>query len=195
MPEISVRGDVQQHLDRGGLELVQGETDGPSSGDHADLIEVGRYHRRAVRDDRPGELGHRELRATHVYMPVDETRAQVPAPRVDDLGLRTHGVLYVADSRDPVPLDGHARRVDLAAIDVDQLAVHDHQVGRSFSPGDIGQFIPIHADRPPLIGPVLARLSGQPGHDGPRDVGRFQSVDLPGLRRRHRWVSDVAQRR
>ena len=53
--------------------------------------------------------------------------------------LGTNGVLHVTDGGDAVPFDGHVRCIDLAAVDVDQLAVDDYQIGRDVAPGDVDQ--------------------------------------------------------
>ena len=64
---------------------------------------------------------------------VHKARSDVLAGGVNDLGIRTDGIIHVAHCRNPAVADGHTALIDLAGINVDQLAALDNQIRRLLS--------------------------------------------------------------
>ena len=64
-------------------------------------------------------------------MPVQKARGQILSFRIHHPGAFTDAVFHIANSRNGVATDGHAAVVNLTGINIDYLAVPDHQIGRS----------------------------------------------------------------
>jgi hypothetical protein len=79
------RGRHHEHVERQPLGGLEHPLD-PCGSEHVrDLVRVGHHRGRAVRDDRAGELGRRELGGLDVHVRVDEAGHQVVAAAVDAL--------------------------------------------------------------------------------------------------------------
>ena len=79
------------------------------------LIESGDDRSGAIACDHVGEHRHRELRALDVQVAVDQTRGQVAALGVDNLGIGTLLRRHIADGSHAAVRDGHVCWIDLAS--------------------------------------------------------------------------------
>ena len=66
-------------------------------------------------------------------MSVHEAGGQILSLRVHHPGALADAVFHIAHGSDGVAADGHAAVIDLTGIDIDHLAVPDHQIGRSLT--------------------------------------------------------------
>ncbi len=74
--------------------------------------------RRSSRHDHACEFGHTEHRALNVHVSIDETRGEVLPLQVDHLARA-----IVAQTHNPILVNRHIRRMDLAGVDVDDLRI------------------------------------------------------------------------
>ncbi len=82
--------------------------------------------------EEPGQVG----------MAVDQPRNEGRPGGIDHLGLRSDGVADIlAHAGDPGAAGAHGLAVqDLACVNVDQPGIHDGQIARRTSEGDVDQF-------------------------------------------------------
>lgn len=65
--------------------------------------------------------------------PSRKPGGQILSLRVHHPGALADAVFHIAHGSDGVAADGHAAVIDLTGIDIDHLAVPDHQIGRSLT--------------------------------------------------------------
>src|SRR5207248_10096226 len=124
-------GDQKDQPERDPLERLLEETHGGHSGDDARPVEAVCRCGHAMREQRLDELRYSEVAVVLVQVTFDQPGRDVQAARVDRARIGPLGVRHVADSRDPVALDGHVGEVELSGGDVDDgPAFDDEMCGR-----------------------------------------------------------------
>ena len=117
--ERQVGAAVEQPVDAVGAEHV------------GDLVRVGDDRRRAVRQDRAGELVNRQLRGLDVHVSVDETGNQVGALDVQPLAT-----VVATEADDVAVLDGDVDVEPLLGEDRKHPTARQHELGRLVPPRD-----------------------------------------------------------
>lgn len=116
-----------------GLGLLQDGLDALQPGHHAHLVQVRHNAGGAVCQHRLGKGPDGQRGAFRMDMSVQEAGGQILSLRVHHPGALADTVFHIAHGSDGVAADGHAAVIDLTGIDIDHLAVPDHQIGRSLT--------------------------------------------------------------
>ena len=145
--ERHVRRHDEEQVEVGDLVLLDDGLDALQTRNDADLMQVGHDRGGAVLEHGLGKRADREVGAFGMHVRVDEAGRDEHAARIDDLRGRALAILHIADRGDPVVDDRDAAVVDLARVDVDDLAVLDDDVSRALSAGNCQQ-LHVHANPP-----------------------------------------------
>ena len=99
-----------------------------------------------MREQRLDELRYSEVAVVLVQVTFDQPGRDVQAARVDRARIGPLGVRHVADSRDPVALDGHVGEVELSGGDVDDGPAFDDEICGRLAHRDVDQLsAPCHS--------------------------------------------------